>query len=443
MGGGPKGDSPQSQLCSPRTSNLHLCMKFSGTDIHLLCLPPAALHLPPHHLSLGTRGPLTGVLIEYVPVFNVSHVNSKMARSRDRKSSNSNLRPLLPKTQRSVTGQADGIHVRKDNCTPPQSQSLGCTASQIEASVVHTKLGATELPRHLYTDTDAGILSVVSENPISFSESLLFQDPQPTPSAFPCVEGLEGSVESVIPPNCDAHQLSGSEHDINDWVKKQEESFPGRLYNKPVGETHRPAGPNTDEPASQKLDNGDRDSPGLPTFFQDEMAMREYQRSSISSKSEYLIESRISDNSDLIRPSHDQVAHPVLPSPTPGGLPELRPGLDRVPSPVRKDPPVPESTAGRSSIRLSIWDTFSLTSSSQPRTSIYGSAPSIASSRFVPTCPALTYNASLTQSHTQSHTPVHRVRQVVQARQRPRAPLPEHPRPQPGVVQVQVQLSHH
>uniref|UniRef100_A0A8H7KAE9 Uncharacterized protein n=1 Tax=Bionectria ochroleuca TaxID=29856 RepID=A0A8H7KAE9_BIOOC len=102
-----------------------------------------------------------------------------MARSRDRKSSNSNLRQLLPKTQRSVTDQADGIHVRKGNCMPPQSQSLGCTASQIEASVVHTKLGATKLPHHLYTDTDAGTLSVVSENTFTFSESLLCPDLQP------------------------------------------------------------------------------------------------------------------------------------------------------------------------------------------------------------------------------------------------------------------------
>ncbi|CAH0021678.1 unnamed protein product [Clonostachys rhizophaga] len=310
-----------------------------------------------------------------------------MARSRDRKSSNSNLRPLLPKAQRSVAGQADGIHARKDICTPPQSQSLGCTASQIEASVVHTKLGATELPRHLYTDTDAGTLSVVSEIPFNFSGSLLCQDPQPSPSAFPRVEGLEGSVGCIIPTNCDTHQSSGSEHDVNDWVKKQEESFPGRLYNKLAGETHRPAGQNTDEPASQKLDNGDRDSPDLPTFFQDEMAMREYQRSSISSKSEYLIDSRISDNSDLARPGHDQVAHPVLPPPPPGGLPELRPGLDRVPSPIRggdtirRNHPVPESTAGQSSIRPSIWDSSSLASSSLPRTSIYGSTPSIASSR--------------------------------------------------------------
>jgi hypothetical protein len=60
MGGGPEGDSPQSQLCSPRPSNLHLCMKFSGTDLHILCLPPAELHLPPHHLSLGTRRSIDG-----------------------------------------------------------------------------------------------------------------------------------------------------------------------------------------------------------------------------------------------------------------------------------------------------------------------------------------------------------------------------------------------
>jgi hypothetical protein len=307
-----------------------------------------------------------------------------MARSRDRKSSNSNLRQLLPKTQRSVTDQADGIHVRKGNCMPPQSQSLGCTASQIEASVVHTKLGATKLPHHLYTDTDAGTLSVVSENTFTFSESLLCPDLQPPPSAFPREEGLEGSVGSIIPPNCDAHQSSGSEHDVNDWVKKQEESFPGRLYNKPAGETHRPAGLNTDEPASQKLDNGGRDSPGLPTFFQDEMAMREYQRSSISSKSDYLIDSRIPDNSDLVRPSHDPVAHTVPPPPPlPHGLPDLLPGLDRVSSPIRRNPPVPESTAGQSSIRPSIWDSSSLASSSLPRTSIYGSTPSIASSRYV------------------------------------------------------------
>ncbi|CAG9982422.1 unnamed protein product [Clonostachys byssicola] len=294
-----------------------------------------------------------------------------MARSPDRKPSSLNLRPLLPKSQRSVTGQADGILVGKGNCTPPQSQSLGCTASQIEASVVHTKLGATELPHHFYTNTNAGTLDVVSENTLTFSETLFCQYPQPTHSAFPRVEDLEGSVGSIIATHRDAHESSGSEHGVDDWVKNQEESFPGRLY-KPAGETHRPAGLNTDEPVSQKSDNGDCDSPDLPTFFQDEMAMREYQRSSISSKSEY---------SDLARSGHDPVAHPVPPPPPLCGLPELRPGLDRVSSPTRRNPPVPESTTGQSSIRASIWDSSSLASSSLPRTSIYGSTPSIASSR--------------------------------------------------------------
>ncbi|CAH0047129.1 unnamed protein product [Clonostachys solani] len=306
-----------------------------------------------------------------------------MARARDRKTLN--LRPLLPKTQHSVTGQADGIHVWKGDCMPPQSQSLGSTASQIEASIVHNGLGATELPRHLYTDPNAGTLSVVSENPFILSGSLLCQDPQPPSSALPRGEGPEGSVVCILPPSCDAHQPSGSEHDVNDWVKKQGESFPGRLYNKPAGETPRPAGLHTDEPASQKLENGDRDSPGLPTFFQDEMAMREYQRSSISSKSECPIDSRIPDNSDLARSSHDPVAHAVLLPPLPCGLPELRPGLDRMSSPVRKNPLVPESTTGQSSTRPSVWDesslASSLASSSLPRTSIYGSTPSIASSR--------------------------------------------------------------
>ncbi|VUC27239.1 unnamed protein product [Clonostachys rosea] len=284
-----------------------------------------------------------------------------------------NLRPLLPK--HSVTVQAGDTHLTKGNCMPPQ------TASQIEASVAHAK-GANP-----YTDIDPGLLSLAPKPPLSSSGSLPRRDLQSSSSALPSGEVPDGGVECGIPPNCEAHPSSGLHYDLNDWINYRRESFPGRLYNSLTGETHRPAGPNIDEPASQKLEDVDRDSPDLPSdspasprFFEDEMAIRDYQRSSISSKSEDLIYGRIPEIPDPAMSSDDPVAH-TGPPPSARDPSALGQGLDCISSLIEKNPPVDQSTIGHSSTRSSLWDSSSLASFSQPHTSIYGSAPSVASSR--------------------------------------------------------------
>ncbi|CAG9990280.1 unnamed protein product [Clonostachys byssicola] len=71
----------------------------------------------------------------------------------------------------------------------------------------------------------------------------------------------------------------GGSNDYSSWVKLQVESFPGRLYNGPTGSTYLELNMSGTVPDDQEQKfEQDADSPGLPTFFQDETAMREYQQ---------------------------------------------------------------------------------------------------------------------------------------------------------------------